>query len=386
MLIAFMAVSFSTTAQNIVIDGNIADWDNVPYTHQNAEGTGGNLLALKSVGSATHFNFLLEGSATMEFDLFQILLDTDNNSGTGYNNDWQYGAGAGADYKIEGSMQWLWGGLASHAGDPALAWAGFTEIVNPINSIISRVLPVVEVGGKKYLEFSVSKQNLGTLGSTVKLAIIQQEEVTYNVLGALPAIDNAQAATYLQINTTGSTTLPISLASFTASSIANTVKLNWSTHSEKNNSHFEIFKSVDGLAFEKISTVTGNNNSSEQKFYSYTDFNPAAGISYYELKQVDLDGKVTSLGIKDVNQNLQTSEFSLAKVSDNVVQISVYSEKPIQTQFQVADINGRIINKTPVSLVAGHQKINIPISLTPGIGVASIKTSSKLLNQKILTN
>jgi hypothetical protein len=394
ILTAFIALSFSATAQNIAIDGNFADWNDVPYTHQNAEGTGGRLLALKTFGDATHLYFMIEGTEAMEMGTLFMYLDTDNNAATGYNNSWQYGSGAGADYKLEGNTPW-WGTLSHHSGNPDV-WDDFVQVEPLTNTNVHSRSGVIESGGKKYFEFSITKSFLGTLGSVINIAIF---DTTNPSTGSLPAapfnsrpgIDSpedialAAVARYLQINITGTTTLPVSLASFTASSIANIVKLNWSTYSEQNNSHFEVFKSVDGLVFERITTVSGSNNSNEQRFYSFTDFNPTAGISYYELKQVDFDGKVTSLGVKDVSKNLQTSEFSLTRVSDHVVQISVYSEKPIQTQFQVANINGRIINKTPISLVAGHQKINIPLSLTPGVGVASIRTSSKLLSQKILT-
>lgn len=381
LLITFFSLS---SKADIIIDGNFADWNSIPYSHQNAAGTGGTLLALKTFGSATHIYFLVEGTVGMTFNTLQMYFDTDNNPATGYNNSWQYGAGAGADYRLEGNAPW-WGGLYQHSGNPADDWAGFTE-VSDIS--IHTKSPISLIGEKTLVEFSITKASLGTLGTLgafINIAMLDNDPPTS---GTLPAIDpDASTAKYLQINTTGNTTLPITLASFTALSTADAVKLNWSTYSEQNNSHFEIYRSTNGTVFEKIATVKGANNSPVQQYYSYTDFNPFAGLSYYELKQVDNDGKVTSLGIKDAKQKLTTSELSVVKLSgQDLIQLSVYSENSTQTQFQLSDINGKILLKSQVNLVSGLQKITLPFASKPGVAIATIKTSSKLLSQKILIN
>ncbi len=68
------------------------------------------------------------------------------------------------------------------------------------------------------------------------------------------------------------------------------VELNWTTVSEKNNSHFEIQRSKDGLNFETLMSVKGSGNSTSTIRYSCIDENPGSGLNYYRLKQVDTDG------------------------------------------------------------------------------------------------
>lgn len=84
--------------------------------------------------------------------------------------------------------------------------------------------------------------------------------------------------------------LPVELSSFNAEEKDNLVHLNWTTTTEKNNSHFEIERSSDGFNFEKINEIKGRGNSQEKIQYNMVDHAPVIGTSYYRLKQVDLDG------------------------------------------------------------------------------------------------
>ena len=86
---------------------------------------------------------------------------------------------------------------------------------------------------------------------------------------------------------------PINLTTFTGNKIEKNVQLNWTTATEKNNSHFNIQRSNDGLNFENITKVMGKGNSSSINNYFYTDVNVPNNNLYYRLQQVDVDGKST---------------------------------------------------------------------------------------------
>src|SRR5690606_15036528 len=87
---------------NIKIDGDFSDWEHVEYTHINEGTSGGNLLAVKTFATRTYLNFLVEGTVDMTLARMQIHFDTDKNPATGY-PAWQYPAGSGSDFKLEGS-------------------------------------------------------------------------------------------------------------------------------------------------------------------------------------------------------------------------------------------------------------------------------------------
>lgn len=86
-----------------------------------------------------------------------------------------------------------------------------------------------------------------------------------------------------------SSPIPIELINFAGKSSENSILINWSTASEINSSHFELYKSLDANIFKHLATVPGAGNSNRIIEYSYTD-NDAKSTQYYQLKQIDYDG------------------------------------------------------------------------------------------------
>lgn len=85
--------------------------------------------------------------------------------------------------------------------------------------------------------------------------------------------------------------LPVSLVSFYGKANGKTNILSWATASESNSSIFEIQRSADGIAFEKIGEVNGAANSNSVKQYQFIDNKLLAEKYYYRLKQIDVDGR-----------------------------------------------------------------------------------------------
>ncbi|MEQ8417061.1 MAG: T9SS type A sorting domain-containing protein [Imperialibacter sp.] len=108
-----------------------------------------------------------------------------------------------------------------------------------------------------------------------------------------------------------SSPLPIELISFTADQVGAGVSIKWETASETNNDYFEILKSRNGEEFFTINKVNGAGNSTSRRNYSATDRSQNTGKSYYQLKQVDFDGKSTLSEIVMVNSVSKELAFTL---------------------------------------------------------------------------
>ncbi len=96
-------------------------------------------------------------------------------------------------------------------------------------------------------------------------------------------------------------TLPIELMSFVALSVDNRVLLKWATASEINNAYFSIDRSKDALNWEVMATVNGAGNSTSTINYRSIDEDPHHGVSYYRLKQTDINGEHSYSEIESVN-------------------------------------------------------------------------------------
>ncbi len=88
--------------------------------------------------------------------------------------------------------------------------------------------------------------------------------------------------------------LPVSFKSFTASRNDKGVILNWTTSFEQNNKGFYVQRNNNG-EWKDIALVFSRaegGNSDLPLTYSYKDLNNYTGVSYYRLKQVDIDGTI----------------------------------------------------------------------------------------------
>ncbi|WP_165822077.1 right-handed parallel beta-helix repeat-containing protein [Hymenobacter edaphi] len=110
---------------------------------------------------------------------------------------------------------------------------------------------------------------------------------------------NTQAVTF----SIGFGPLPVTLVEFTAKAQGDAALLTWKTAQEKDNDHFDVERSIDGLHFEKVGQVAGHGNSTVQQQYSFTDQGASrlAGTVYYRLQQVDTDGTTTASEAKVVS-------------------------------------------------------------------------------------
>ena len=110
--------------------------------------------------------------------------------------------------------------------------------------------------------------------------------------------NNEQDVYYSYISDT--TIVPVELVSFSASIVAKTVTLSWSTATELNNYGFEIQRSSEGTEFYSVGFVNGYGTTTKQQNYSYSDKNVEDGKYWYRLKQVDYNGSYEYSGVVEL--------------------------------------------------------------------------------------
>jgi chondroitin B lyase len=184
-----------------------------------------------------------------------------------------------------------------------------------------------------------------------------------------------------------STTLPISLTSFTAQKEVNGIRLNWKTSSEMNNDYFELLRSTENINFNSITKVYGKGTSSELNTYSYLDNGAPQGLNYYKLKQVDKDGTSTlSDRIVAVNNSLKSEEvFSIRMIGDNQLKIVLDVDNIDNSIVKIIDISGKIVFYNRLSLKKGINEIylEIPI-LNKGAYIATLTQNRNFKSIKII--
>jgi hypothetical protein len=112
--------------------------------------------------------------------------------------------------------------------------------------------------------------------------------------------------------------LPVELLSFDAKPLKDQqVVCTWTTATELNNDFFTVERSSDGRNFEKVGTVKGAGNTTQQHSYKFIDEKPYRGVSFYRLRQTDFNGKSETFEKVAVNLSTPPTSISVYPVPAN---------------------------------------------------------------------
>lgn len=154
-------------------------------------------------------------------------------------------------------------------------------------------------------------------------------------------------------------TTPVDLTKFNANQDKNGISLVWETAMENSNSHFELYRSCDGNNFTRIHKTQGADNSTSIKNYNYQDIDACNGVNYYKLAQVDFNGAKTEYGPIAINNNLVKPQNLSAYYTSGKTVVEIVSSIPQRGDLKMSDINGRILYKKSISVVAGSNRFEI---------------------------
>ena len=177
--------------------------------------------------------------------------------------------------------------------------------------------------------------------------------------------------------------LPITLTSFTGKEANKLIVLNWITASEKNNKNFEVLRSVDGNTFKTIGTVDGAGDSNAELKYSFVDANPFGGTNYYQLKQIDFDGKSSTSYTVAVDSKISETHITVI-ASSSSVNIGITSPNESDGKLSLFDMSGRKITLQNIKLSKGYNSIVLNENLNTGVHFVTLENEGKLYSQKFI--
>jgi hypothetical protein len=185
---------------------------------------------------------------------------------------------------------------------------------------------------------------------------------------------------WLRINCAASCgTLPVELTKFDARKLSsNSVRLEWETVSEKNNKEFIIERSLDGVQFNVIGHLAGNNTSSQTKEYTYTDLNVSGPEIYYKLKQMDINGNYFYSEVRIVS--MEQNSISL---QGNTIVSHLSTGQEIQ--YTIVSQLGQLVGEGVYEAAAGTSEKIIPIErLAEGVYFVKVASANKVFSGKII--
>lgn len=166
--------------------------------------------------------------------------------------------------------------------------------------------------------------------------------------------------------------LPYTKLSFVGIKTANGNKLNWTVTNEFNSKGYQLERSIDGINFTEISYLASKNlfATPSNTEYTFTDFAPFKGNTYYRLKQMDNDGRFSYSNVV-LMRGLKVTALSIAGVYPNptssIINLIVASPTDKQIALRVVDVNGKIVIQQNRAVTNGDNIVQLNIqSLASG--------------------
>ncbi len=184
------------------------------------------------------------------------------------------------------------------------------------------------------------------------------------------------------------TTLPVTISSFTGVNNGNVNNLKWTTHDELNLSRYELERSTDGNAFQKVATIAARNVASVNN-YIYNDniANQLSPVFYYRLKSVDIDGTYYYSDVVVIQINKREGFKLLGNPVYNTLTFQYSAMAAGKMTIQLKDMQGKLIRKQEQAVAAGVGTYSSSSDLTglpAGVYVLEIWINQRRYVEKVV--
>ncbi|MEL6674312.1 MAG: T9SS type A sorting domain-containing protein [Bacteroidota bacterium] len=180
------------------------------------------------------------------------------------------------------------------------------------------------------------------------------------------------------------TIFPVEYSLLDAKFVGGKVNLAWSTTKEVNNDRFEVERSIDGRNFTKIGQVSGAGNTTVEQQYFFTDYTPSLGLTYYRLKQVDIDGTFEYSRIMTAAPSQKMIQYMTLYPNPAVTEVNVQISGNEQAeQIRLMDMQGHAV-EIPFQRFSGFQwKLDVS-DLAPGVYLLKAQMENDILVEKLV--
>lgn len=261
----------------------------------------------------------------------------------------------GTDLTLRISLDGAGGRISSTNGIALAAGSGWTRINIPVS-----VADFSLVGGSDIA---------ATLSGVSVMRILHCALPSWqgDIIAAALDIDVIQAA---------AGPLPVSLEYFTVATDKFKTTISWKTLTELNSHHFEVERSENGINWEVLEKVAAAGNSTLPLLYKTIDLFPYKGVSYYRLKQVDIDNRYKYSAVRLVVFN-GSGENTLTVYPNPAWSSAILAERSAIdiASIYITNVSGQIVNYRVKITGLSAYKVRMDLSQLPG-GVYYIKTKN----------
>ncbi|MGI4866057.1 MAG: PA14 domain-containing protein [Janthinobacterium lividum] len=181
--------------------------------------------------------------------------------------------------------------------------------------------------------------------------------------------------------------LPVVLTRFGAQAAGQVVAVSWATASEQNSAWFEVERSIDGVVFTKIGQVAAAGTTAQGQQYQLLDRAPLAGVSYYRLRQVDLDNSAHYSPVATVQLATQATAPLLTLAPNPTtgrVTVQLVQANAQVATLQVFDALGRQVHQQPLRAATTQEQTLDLQALPAGVYLVRVASATGVATQRLV--
>lgn len=154
--------------------------------------------------------------------------------------------------------------------------------------------------------------------------------------------------------------LPIYVSNFEGKAVEKGVELTWQVVAEQDGKEFEILRRDSQMGNEE---VLGKVSLTDQRVgtYHFLDEKPLAGINYYQLKQIDIDGTYTKSKIVAVNPNVLVGTVIAPNPAQDYVDVQFSSRTAGASEVTIYNLSGVAVSESPIRINEGKNSHRINV-------------------------
>jgi hypothetical protein len=204
------------------------------------------------------------------------------------------------------------------------------------------------------------------------------------------AATNVTSFGHWMISTRTDVTAATDILDFNAVLNSKQVDASWEVNATNNSGYFSIERSADRVSFSEIGKVNATMQTDEMAGYSFNDYTPIAGVSYYRVKRTDTNGSITYSETRAINFNDNNlKDFSIISISPNpfhdYIRITFSIPGASMTEINITAATGQLISSETINSGKGINsylfsgKENLPY----GVYVVTIRNGNNKFSKKI---
>lgn len=164
----------------------------------------------------------------------------------------------------------------------------------------------------------------------------------------------------------GTNPLPVDWLYVIVKSGNNGNTISWSTGSEKESDFFEVQRSSDGIYYDVLGRIDAAGNSTDQRTYQWLDRKTIPGISYYRIRQVDLNGSYSYSAVRVVSTDKDWANVFPNPLPNRQVNVEWSPLESGIFEYRLISAAGNIIYAGSSSENGQVQVLDLPLNTNPG--------------------